>query len=491
MASKRREAGILFHSFVYWLGVVISKLASFILVPVFTHHLSPSDYGTLELITTTTGVFALLIGGRLNSALFRFYHTAKTAEEKNEVVSTALLLGSGAALAFGVALHLTAEFFSRLVLKSDEGALFFQIMFASMLLGIVQDLGLAYLRVKERSVLFAAVNLLRVVLMLSLNTVFIVYFHMGIMGALLGPAIAGVLFTPVILYATLRQTGVAFSAGLSWQLLKFSAPLVPAALAMFIVHFSDRYILREFGTLEAVGLYAVAYKFGMLVSTLVGQPFSLIWGNRLHSYYWHENRDALYNETLSGLTFALCLVALGISLFIEPVLALMTPPEYWEAGRLVPIIAFGYVLFVLHSISCAPFQSEAKTGKLAIISIGTAVLSLLSSLALIPFAGALGAAVATALAFGFMLVWSRLEALRFSPLRIEYDRAWKPLAGAALIVALEQTLAIDRLWAAIAVKALLLAAYPALLLLIGFPRPDELQRLLSRIRGRLPAAGRV
>ena len=146
-------------------------------------------------------------------------------------------------------------------------------------------------------------------------------------GALLGPAIAGVLFTPVILYATLRQTGVAFSAGLSWQLLKFSAPLVPAALAMFIVHFSDRYILREFGTLEAVGLYAVAYKFGMLVSTLVGQPFSLIWGNRLHSYYWHENRDALYNETLSGLTFALCLVALGISLFIEPVLALMTPEQ--------------------------------------------------------------------------------------------------------------------------------------------------------------------
>jgi O-antigen/teichoic acid export membrane protein len=477
MSEKTEGKGLWYHSLIYWLGIVLSKLASFLLIPIFTHYLAPADYGTLELLTTTTGVLALLIAGRLTTAVFRFYHIAESETDKRRVMSTALLLGLSLAMFFGVILFWTAPYVSRLVLGSAEHTYLFRIIFASTLLGIVQDLALTYLRIHERSILFVAINLARVLLMLTLNVVFIAVFGLGILGALLGPIIVASLFMPALVAHVLWQTGLGFDRRLTGRIVRFSAPLVPSALAIFVVHFSDRYIMREFGTLEQVGIYAVAYKFGMLVSALIGQPFGLIWGNRLHTYYWDPNRDALYNKTLSGLSFVLCVAATGLSLFIDEVLMVMTPSAYWSAAPLVPVIAAGYVLFVLNSISCAPLHCEAKTTKLAAITISVAVFSVALNLVLIPLYGPMGAAITTVIAFATMLSWTRLASMRYSTLRLEHDRAWKPMVAAVLVVLVGRGLSFDDLWTGVAVKMGLLLAYPAVLLALGFLRPSEWQTL--------------
>ena len=38
------------HTATYGVGVVLSKAVGFLMIPVYTHHLVPADYGTLELL---------------------------------------------------------------------------------------------------------------------------------------------------------------------------------------------------------------------------------------------------------------------------------------------------------------------------------------------------------------------------------------------------------------------------------------------------------
>ena len=59
------------------------------------------------------------------------------------------------------------------------------------------------------------------------------------------------------------------------KVLKFSIPLIPASLGMFILHFSDRYFVKHFCSLSDVGIYSLGYKFGFILSVIVIHPFNL------------------------------------------------------------------------------------------------------------------------------------------------------------------------------------------------------------------------
>ena len=65
------------HAVVYALGVIIGKVASFVMLPIYTRYLTPADYGTLELLEMTTDVVGMIAGIGLASSVFRFYSRTK------------------------------------------------------------------------------------------------------------------------------------------------------------------------------------------------------------------------------------------------------------------------------------------------------------------------------------------------------------------------------------------------------------------------------
>ena len=49
------------------------------------------------------------------------------------------------------------------------------------------------------------------------------------------------------------------------DLLSYGLALVPAALLSFLIHLSDRYFLKYFVSVSAVGIYALGYRFGEIL----------------------------------------------------------------------------------------------------------------------------------------------------------------------------------------------------------------------------------
>ena len=62
------------HTSIYTVGVILSKLVGFVMIPLYTRMLTPADYGVLELMSMTTDVIALLVGLGLSSAVMRHYY---------------------------------------------------------------------------------------------------------------------------------------------------------------------------------------------------------------------------------------------------------------------------------------------------------------------------------------------------------------------------------------------------------------------------------
>ena len=54
---------LLKHSSIYAIGQVLTRMVSVLLLPLYTHCLSPADYGVVGILDTTAAILSLMIGG--------------------------------------------------------------------------------------------------------------------------------------------------------------------------------------------------------------------------------------------------------------------------------------------------------------------------------------------------------------------------------------------------------------------------------------------
>jgi len=58
-----------------------------VLLPLYTHYLSPKEYGILELLDLTNYLVGILMSVGISSAVVRYYHEGKDESQKKLVLS--------------------------------------------------------------------------------------------------------------------------------------------------------------------------------------------------------------------------------------------------------------------------------------------------------------------------------------------------------------------------------------------------------------------
>ena len=72
----------------YAIVMVFQRVATFILFPIYTHNLTLSEYGLLELMDQAVNMWGLLLGVQFASAIGYYYFEKESADWRNRVVST-------------------------------------------------------------------------------------------------------------------------------------------------------------------------------------------------------------------------------------------------------------------------------------------------------------------------------------------------------------------------------------------------------------------
>src|ERR1043165_3374496 len=77
------------HMALYGTGDVLVRACGFLMIPFYTHYLTPRDYGILEILDLSMALFALVLNMGMTPALLRSYSAAQSPEDKQRVISTA------------------------------------------------------------------------------------------------------------------------------------------------------------------------------------------------------------------------------------------------------------------------------------------------------------------------------------------------------------------------------------------------------------------
>jgi O-antigen/teichoic acid export membrane protein len=309
------------------------------------------------------------------------------------------------------------------------------------------------------------------------------FFKLNILGFISSGVVANTI--PVVALAPICwvATRPTFDGRLFVRMLKFSAPMGIGGLAVYCINFGDRLILPRYASMADIGLYALAYKVGMLC-ILPYNSFNNYWSAQMYDVMKREDADSVFARLLTYAVGAIAVPCLGLAIFARPAIRMLAHRDYAGAAAFVPIIACAYGIRCLGDFFRSRFYVAGRPGYDAICNWVGAALCIGGYFYWIPRLGTWGAAIATVAAFAAILAMALAWTYRIRPYRVEGGRLAKLAVALAVVLAAFAALPAATLAGQLAFGVLLMAGFPGLLWVLGFATPAERQALRA-------AAGRV
>lgn len=407
----------------YLISNLIRQLVSFLMLPIYTRHLTPKDYGVVEMLVFSVSVLQIVMGLRMFSALIKFYHDAKNEHEQKELISSAFVTAVSACGLAALVLMLLSHPISNQLLGSYDYTYTVILFSLTLPAGAAEEFAIVYLRLRYKAGTVFAISMLKLVLQLGLNIYLVAYKEMHVMGAVWGSVISTGAMGMIGLYYVARHSGLQLSIPIAKKMIAFSIPLWVSQLGSFYITYGDRYFLKMFRSLDEVGIYSLAYRFGFLLMVVSYSPFSRVWEPQSYEIYRQPNRTSSFQRVFLYITIVMVLAGLGISVYVKDVIQQMASPSFWSAHAIVPVLMIAYLLQGLMYFCNFSLMVSESTRDVAIGSLITCIVITLCYILLIPPFGAMGAAVATAIAFACQLLWVKVRGDKFFEMKLPWLRA--------------------------------------------------------------------
>lgn len=397
-------------SALYAAGTIARAASSIIMLPIYTRYLSPEVYGTAELLNLILDLTILVLGARITTGMFKFYSDATDQNSKNTVLSTCLWLGVSINVLAICVLWLIAPIVASL-LNTPEMSQPLQWFAFTLAFGTVAEIGMGYFRVNDQAGKYLAFSLLKLALQIGASLYFIVHLELGLWGIIYSALFSGCVQTLLLLAFVIPKIGISYCHHLAIKLIKYSLPIIYGSIAMYYMTFGDRYFIQHYNDLTEVGIYALGYKFGFILTALVWSPFMSYWGARQFDHAKEPNSAKTFSDTFYTANYILWAAATGMIIFVAPAIHLMADSAYYKAIDIAPYIILAYLFQCWTEYHRFGILKSGNTKYLNYYTwVTAAVISILYVL-LIPLWGGVGAAIATALAMflRFALVYKKSQ----------------------------------------------------------------------------------
>lgn len=374
----------------YYIGYGLGRAAPIVVLPLVAHAVGRSGFGRFEVALALVTTAAILFDAGMGASIVRFARDARF--RRVDVVGAASSLQLAAAAAAVV-------IFAPLVIAlAPRGLSAVEVVAIMALYAFVESYAViasGILRSDRRDRLFFLLSLVRLAITAGVGGA--LAFAIGPVGALLGVACGGLGFTVFALreWARSRTTG---PVEVRRILLRYGLPLMATTLGMWTLAVSDRLFLQYYVSPSELGDYAANYRLGTVVLVFVAAPLVLAWIPEAQ-----RTAPAELARKRREWTWVFCAVAGTVAVLSTAASPVAVPLLFGDAFHaepgIVALVAVSGCLGGLYYMMATPLLLSDSTTPLVTLSLASVVMNLALNFALIPPAGAWGAAIATACSY--------------------------------------------------------------------------------------------
>ena len=419
---------------IYGISTIIGRFLTFLLVPFYTHFISPSEMGIFANVYAYIAFLNIFYICGLDVSFMKFRSEADAFQCKT-IFSTAAwfscILTIGLSL---VLLALRRPFLTLMAVPLDRADLFPYVL-GILLFDTLSLIPYTAMRMERSTGAFTAIRMGGVGINLGLNLLFFIKLHLGIT-AIFAANMAGSLFSFLLLLPmTLKNIEWRLDGSCLRRMLGFGLPYLPATLASMIVQVIDRPIVQHLTNSWTLGLYQAGYKLGIFMM-LVASMFQFAWQPFFLSHARDPKARILFARVLTLFVVATALIWAAVSLFIEEAARFLVDAQFLSGLVVTPIVLLAYLIYGL----CVNFQAGLtiadKTRYFPLVTGASALVNVAANFLLIPRMGIIGAALATLIAYIVMAAGLLYYSQRFYPIPYEFGKVGRILAVIGICAAL-------------------------------------------------------
>ncbi|MFV8806034.1 lipopolysaccharide biosynthesis protein [Aerococcus urinaeequi] len=399
------------NSIIFTIGSFGSQLISFLMVPLYTHLLTTSQYGTVDLFNITISLLIPLVTLELGQAALRFSIETTDIVIHDKIFSNisrhALIVTIISILLFPILNYLNIF---------ENYLLMFLLLFV---LKIHNSLYSQYIRgiglIKE----FAINGILMTIVTVFSNLVLLVVFNFRVEGYMLSLIIATLSSNIYLFFVSngnLRIERYSPDNQLLKGMLTYSVPMIPNSAMWWLINSSTRYFILFFVGTAGNGIYAVANKIPAIITMVTG-IFSQAWQLSSFEEYDSESKSEFYTKVFNIYVTFLFVAGSGILIFIKPLLAMLVADSFFDSWQVAPLLILAVIYQSLSGFLGTTYTAAKETKGTFTTSVFAGLISLILSFIFIPLWGLIGAALSSAISFFAMFIIRLIDTRKFVAIR--------------------------------------------------------------------------
>lgn len=393
------------QSVIYGFGTVTERGVGVILIPVYIKYLSPAEFGAFTLIEVTIAIISGICSFGIPQTILRFYSSNNNSREEiiGTGISTVLFFG----IIFSIIFIILSEYLSEYLLRDSRYTKAFMIAFFSLPFGSFTASIINIWRSQQKAHLFTAFNVFKSLMICILSIIFVVVLSYSVKGLLIAKLVPGVITTIAGLYIFHKEI-LKFKFTIFKEMMSYGIPLIPSKILMRINNSADRYLVQLLVGIEAVGIYAMAFRIGNIVNRLCTP---LLQAHRPYVFNLFDENELNYakkNTIKSGTIYTIYIVL--VSIFI-----IALGPKfinYFDKNNLynnsillIPVILVGVMFIEFFTVTSVGIFIKNKTKYILYLTLFASIINIVLNIILLPRIGVAGAAWSTLISNLFLLIF--------------------------------------------------------------------------------------
>lgn len=409
-----RESNLAKNTAILSLGTFLPKIASFITLPLLTGYLTKDEYGTYDTILVLVSLLLPALTLQIQTAAFRFLIDVKNDRKSVSAITTTIY-------AFMVPIALAALIILYFCLYKLDILLRISIciyFFIDLLVNATRQIvrGIAKNLKYSVSAIISSIGQLVLVVLLVWKM------RQGILGGITALAGAELLSFIYLFFGADLHAQISFknfSVELLKQMLKYSWPMVPNSMSMWVMRMSDRLVILAVMGPAANAVYAAANKIPQLL-TIAQNTFTMAWQENASIVSKDKDADGYYTKMFS-LMFDLMAGFMGMIIAVTPILfPLLIRGDYGEAYIQITILIMAMFFLSMSSYLGGIYVAYMQTKSVGITTAVAAGINLIVDIALIHFIGIFAASGSTLVSYIFLFFFRLINVQKYVKLR--YDK---------------------------------------------------------------------
>ena len=465
------------RNLIIYLGDAATSVISLLLLPIFTHYLSPFDYGVIGLLLVVEAVTKVVFRWGVDTAFMRLYYDCRTQEARQQLASTIfffLLAVNGTLVMIAIA---GSSWLGRWTIGPAAPAILVPLTITNMFMAGFYFIPYQVLRISERSTQYITLTFTRSAATIVARLLLVIWAGMGVLGIVLSDLMVTGLFTVVMLRWFAPLIRPVFSMALLRKALGFGLPRVPHSVAQQVMSGADRYFLNAYASTAEVGIYGMGSAFGLALRYFVSS-FELAWTPFFLSVMHEPDARQIYRVISTYVVAVLVLLVAGLAALAPDVVALFTTKAFHDGARVTPWIALAVMFQGLYIVGSIGLVITKRTTRYPIAPGIACGVSLLANWLLVPRYGMMGAAYASVLAYATLAGVTSMFSWREYPIPYEWMRLIRIALAGVLSLLVTQEIGLGAWPAAVRLLVrgvMVVAIYGVTLYATRFFHPGELK----------------